>query len=151
MKLIIIRHGQTDANAQHLVQGQASISRLTLPAAVRRRLPLNAFCRLLCRLYIARQCCGHVKRPKLSAVVSVVRSLKRPGWKKCTSARRKECFRRKRAAVIRTFLIGLTVNANPTGGRYTSPAGKALTKVPPGRCGLWKILPEPPLFRLPGW
>ena len=82
MKLLIIRHGQTDGNVKGLVQGAG----LDLPLNETGRAQAAAAAEKLLSL--------HLPVIYSSPPASVARRLPSKGWKKCISAKRKACFRK---------------------------------------------------------
>lgn len=94
MKLLIIRHGQTDGNVKGLVQGAG----LDLPLNETGRAQAAAAAEKLLSLYLPVIYSSTMLRArqtaKLSPPASVARRLPSKGWKKCISAKRKACFRK---------------------------------------------------------
>lgn len=94
MKLLIIRHGQTDGNVKGLVQGAG----LDLPLNETGRAQAAAAAEKLLSLHLpviySSTMLRAGRRRKLSPPASVARRLPSKGWKKCISAKRKACFRK---------------------------------------------------------
>lgn len=94
MKLLIIRHGQTDGNVKGLVQGAGLDLPLNETGRARRcRRGETAFPAFTRHLQFDHASCpadgGNYRRRR-----RLPDGCRRRGWKKCISAKRKACFRK---------------------------------------------------------